>query len=139
MIGNTDWYVNTRHNTDVFQNKSSEALIPVPFDFDLAGVISTLYAMPSKEIPINEVKERYFKGSCRDQEPFYETIALFNSKKEEIYSLYNSFEFLPNYVIKKSLRYYSKFYKIINNPDQVASLLNGACGSASPKNLKAKK
>lgn len=139
MIGNTDWYVNTRHNIDVFQSKKDQALIPVPFDFDCSGVIFTEYAQPSDQVSITDVRQRYFKGSCRDIEAFGKTIVHFNEKKEEIYALYKSFDYLPNYVIKQSLRYYTKFYKIINNPDQVASILNGACGAASPKNLKAKK
>jgi hypothetical protein len=53
MIGNTDWYVNTRHNIDIYQKKDG-ALIPVAFDFDFAGVINMPYAMPSREIPIRE-------------------------------------------------------------------------------------
>ena len=65
MIGNTDWYINTNHNIDVFQDKVTGALIPVAFDFDFAGVINTPYATPSKQIPIVQVRQRYFKGSCR--------------------------------------------------------------------------
>ena len=137
MIGNTDWYVNTKHNTDVFQYKSDGSLIPVPFDFDFAGVINTIYAMPSKEIPIVDVKERYFKGSCRDFEAYDPTIKLFNEKKNAIFSLYDSFELLPKGVIKKSLRYYSKFYKIINNPEQADASFYSACTPTYPK-LKAR-
>lgn len=138
MIGNTDWYINTKHNTDVFQYKSDGSLIPVPFDFDFAGVINTYYAVPSKEIPIVNVKDRYFKGSCREFESYNPTIEIFNDKKNAIYSLYNSFDLLPKSVIKKSLRYYSKFYKIINNPEQVDESFYSACNSSYPK-LKAKK
>lgn len=129
MIGNTDWYINTKHNTDIFEIKESGELIPVPFDFDFAGVINTTYATPSKEIPITHVKQRYFKGSCRQDDAFNPTIALFNNKKDEIFELYNSFEYLPKFIIKKSLKYYTKFFKIINSPDQVQDSLYGVCKS----------
>jgi len=128
MIGNTDWYVNTRHNIDIFQNRYGD-LIPVPFDFDFAGVINTPYAVPSKEIPIKRVKQRYFKGSCRDLQAYNPVIDLFNSKKEEIFELYNSFDYLENHIINKSLRYYNKFYKILNDPALAEPSFYQACHS----------
>lgn len=127
MIGNTDWYVNTGHNTDIFKYKIDAALIPVPYDFDYAGVINTSYAIPSKELPIKKVRQRYYKGSCRDFDGYDSTIKLFNEKQDEIYSLYNAFEYLPDYVIKKSLKYYDKFYKIVNNTDLLADSFNRTC------------
>lgn len=132
MIGNTDWYINTKHNTDVFELKLDRSLIPIPFDFDFSGVINTIYARPSKEIPINEVRQRYFKGSCRDLVSYDPTIQLFNEKKDEIFELYNSFTYLPKSVIRKSIRYYSKFYKIINDTEQVTESLYTACEATYP-------
>ena len=129
MIGNTDWYVTTNHNIDIFQTKINGDLLPVPFDFDFSGVIDASYAIPSKEIPIYQVKKRYFKGPCRDVENLSSTLALFNEKKDEIYTLYDSFEYLPNYAIKKSLRYYNKFYKIINNTESIDDSFLNACNS----------
>lgn len=133
MIGNTDWYISTKHNTDVFQIKKDNSLIPVPFDFDFAGVINTAYARPSKEIPITEVRQRYFKGSCRDIEAYDSTVHIFNDKMEDIYALYNSFDLLPKSVIKKSLRYYTKFYKIMNDPESIGDSFHSACNSNFPK------
>lgn len=115
MIGNTDWYVNTKHNIDVYRNKSNGDLLPVAFDFDFAGVINTIYAQPSKEIPIKRVTQRYYKGSCREEETYSPLIEHFNSRKGEIFSLYQSFDLLSDTAIKKSLKYYTRFYRIINN------------------------
>ena len=129
MIGNTDWYINTKHNTDIFQMKKNGALIPVPFDFDFAGVINTYYAIPSKQIPITNVRQRYYKGSCRSYDEYEETIELFNQKKKDIFALYNSFELLPKSVIKKSLRYYTKFYSIINDPQRVNEVFVNVCNT----------
>ncbi len=129
MIGNTDWYVNTGHNTDIFEFKADGALISVPYDFDFAGVINTSYAIPSKEIPIKQVRQRYYKGSCRDLNGYNSSINIFNEKQDEIYSLYNSFKHLPGSVIKKSLKYYDKFYKIINDSALVVDSFQSACNS----------
>lgn len=138
MIGNTDWYINTKHNTDIFEMKEDDSLIPVPFDFDFSGVINTIYASPSKQIPITNVRQRYFKGSCRDSEAYDSTIKLFNDKKEEIYSLYESFDYLPKSILKQSAKYFSKFYKILNNPELRQASFNVACMPADLK-LRARK
>jgi hypothetical protein len=139
MIGNTDWYINTRHNIDVYERKDDKALIPVAFDFDFAGVINTPYALPSKQIPISKVTQRYYKGNCHDPEAYNPVIDLFNSKKEDIYSMYNSFELLPSASIKKSLKFYNKFYKIINDPALAESSFDSACkGPYIPKNISIK-
>lgn len=129
MIGNTDWYVNTRHNTEILQNKADGSLIPIPYDFDFSGVINTFYAQPSTQIPITDVRQRFFKGSCRGIDEFQETIDLFNEKKEEIFALYESFEYLPKYAKKKSIKYYTKFYKLMNDPSEAESHLYQACNT----------
>jgi hypothetical protein len=117
MIGNTDWYVRTSHNTDVFE-RADQALIPVPFDFDAAGVIDAIYAKPSEMIPIKNVRKRFYKGYCTDMESFHETVNLFREKKGDIYALYRSFDPLPGWILKRSLKYYDKFFQIID--DQVS-------------------
>lgn len=127
MIGNTDWYITSKHNTDIFKYKHDESFIPVPFDFDCAGVINTFYAKPSIEIPITQVRQRYFKGSCRDFNAFNAAFKLFNEKQDEIYTLYRSFEYLPKYVIKKSLKYYDRFYIIINNSELIDASFYNVC------------
>ncbi len=127
MIGNTDWYINTRHNIKIFELKDSKALIPVAFDFDFAGVINTVYASPSRQIPIRSVTQRYFKGSCRDAEDYYDIIGLFNEKQDEIYSLYADSNLISSSTARKATKYFNKFYKIINNPEQVESSFISAC------------
>lgn len=127
MIGNTDWYINTRHNIKVFQLNETNDLIPVAYDFDFSGVINTPYASPSRQIPIRSVTQRYFKGSCRDINEYFQIIKLFNDKQTEIYSLYNDSDLLTSTTVRKSLRYFNKFYKIINDPDQLESSFDSAC------------
>lgn len=130
MIGNTDWYINTMHNTDIFKKKTDGSLIPVPFDFDFAGVINTNYAIPSRQIPITRVTQRYYKGSCRDIDSFRITVDLFNNKKQEIFELYTSFEYLPKSIIRGSLKYYKKFYDIISNADLADASFSNACNTS---------
>ena len=105
----------------------NEVLIPLPYDFDYAGMINAPYATPSSELPIFNVKDRFFKGSCKPAEMYDTSIALFNEKKNEIIQVIQSAEFLDNKYKKNSIRYIEKFYQTINNPDKFSNHVTLAC------------
>ena len=129
MIGNTDWWIHTRHNVDIIKLEN-DVLIPLPFDFDYAGIINTPYAIPSPELPIVQVKERFFKGPCKAPSDFRETIALFNSRKNDILSLLDEAEFLEKKYRRTSIRYVEAFYRIINDPEKFNAYLDQTCAFA---------
>jgi hypothetical protein len=126
MIGNTDWWIHTRHNVDILKLEH-DALIPLPFDFDYAGIINTPYAVPSPELPILVVKDRFFKGSCKSPGDFGQTIALYNSRKDKIIALLNEAEFLDKKYRRTSIRYVEEFYRIINDPEKFSAYLDQTC------------
>jgi len=70
MIGNTDWSVPMQHNIRILvpEKAGSEKAIPVAYDFDYAGFVNPPYAIPAKELPITEVRERYYMGMCANSE-----------------------------------------------------------------------
>ncbi len=57
-----------------------KGLLPVPYDFDLSGVISTPYARPNTSLPIKNVRERYYKGCCRTLDSYEPLIDHFNER-----------------------------------------------------------
>lgn len=126
MIGNTDWWIHTRHNVDIV-NLKNDKLIPIPFDFDYAGLINTPYAIPSSNLPITSVKDRFFKGTCKTENYYEEVINLFNLKKSAIISVLNHADYLDKKDKRKSLKYVEDFYDIINDPNKFSKYLNKAC------------
>ncbi|MCG8309899.1 MAG: hypothetical protein MI975_21055, partial [Cytophagales bacterium] len=126
MIGNTDWWVHTRHNVDLISLDDKE-LIPVPFDFDGAGIISTPYAMPSTKLPISRVKDRFFKGACRTIGNYEETLMLFNQKRSAIETLLENAKFLGKKYKKSAIKYVEDFYAIINNEEEFKKYLGETC------------
>lgn len=126
MIGNTDWWIHKRHNVDivVLQNKE---LIPIPYDFDYAGIINTPYAIPSPQLPIEEVSDRFFKGKCKTIEGYQQAIDLFNERKSEILNIIDETEFLNRRFKKNATTYILSFYKIINDPKKLAKFINQSC------------
>ena len=69
MIGNTDWYIQNVHNIKLIKLNDFKKVkaIPVPYDFDYAGLVNATYAVPHENIPIHSVRERYFMGVCRKE------------------------------------------------------------------------
>lgn len=68
MIGNTDFSTAYQHNTKLifYENK----IIPVPYDFDMCGMVNTSYSTVSQinneQLSIDNVKQRLYRGFKRD-------------------------------------------------------------------------
>lgn len=69
MIGNTDWSTLAKHNIRILQ-AFPRAIVPVPYDFDMAGLVDAPYAKVSELLPISSVSERLYRGFCRNEELF---------------------------------------------------------------------
>lgn len=67
MIGNTDWSSDMQHNVKIML-LPSKIKVPVPYDYDMSGLVDAPYAVVSELIPIKNVRERYFRGLCRNEE-----------------------------------------------------------------------
>ena len=128
MIGNVDWSVPEFHNVKLIAKDSVSLMpIPVPYDFDYSGAISTHYAVAPETLPIETVRTRLFRGFCRQPGIYEKVFELFNTKKDEIYALYSNFELLSEGNRKSTLKYFDKFYKTINEPKKAKLAFNGAC------------
>ncbi|MCB9317374.1 MAG: hypothetical protein H6569_14645 [Lewinellaceae bacterium] len=126
MIGNTDWGVYTRHNLKVVGTAESK-VIPVPYDFDYAGLVAADYAVPSPDIKVNSVRERYFLGMCQSAELYQQVIDEFLAKKEQILAHCENAHDL-NYGSRKDALYYlNEFFSILEDPEKVKKELLENC------------
>jgi hypothetical protein len=120
MIGNTDWSVQYLQNIKLLAKDSTEIPLTVPYDFDHAGIVSPPYALPAEELQMSSVRERRYRGFCvGDISRFDQTIALFNSLKDQFYAVYTSCSYLDAKSIRTITEYLDAFYKTINNPKEV--------------------
>lgn len=67
MIGNTDWSSVMQHNVKVLL-LPSKLKVPIPFDYDMAGLVDAPYAVVKESMPIKSVKDRHFRGYCRNED-----------------------------------------------------------------------
>jgi len=128
MIGNVDWHIGKpmNHNTKIITINSSLP-IPIPYDFDFCGAVNTSYAVSPSNLPISSVRDRLFRGFCRQQGEYDKTIQVFINKKEDIYNLYRNFPYLSDNVKKNTLKYYDQFYDIVSDQKKVKKQIYYAC------------
>jgi hypothetical protein len=129
MIGNTDWYLSCQHNIQVIKpiQVASDKGIPVAFDFDYSGFVNAEYAIPSKTIPIEDVKERYYLGTCFSDEEIKPVIDEFVELKEAFISTIENFDLLSQSDRKMAEGYINSFYKSNRYNYVLISDLNRTC------------
>jgi hypothetical protein len=64
MLGNTDYSIWTLHNVVIVQDKRRK-FFPVPYDFDLSGMVHAPYAAPDPRLSLKSVTDRLYRGPCR--------------------------------------------------------------------------
>lgn len=116
------------HNSEVLAAEDTESgRIPVPFDFDMSGLVNAFYASPPEHLPITDVRFRFYKGLCQPREILNNAIAHMRSKRDEIIALYvNSIE-LEEKTKAKTLDFINRFFAIIDSPKRIERELFGRC------------
>ena len=98
-------------------------LIPVPYDFDMSGLVKPPYAKPNPNFPIYSVSERLYRGISVTKEILEHTITHYLNKKEEIYELWENAEFPDPKYQTKALDYIDKFYEIFKDKKKVDRMI----------------
>ena len=111
LIANTDYSTKVRHNEKMIQ--SPEGIIPVPYDFDMSGLVNAPYAVVSNvqnlELSIDHVTERAYKG--------YE-------KKPDVFQAVRQ-EFLDNKsTIMQTVDEIGSFFESRNEHERVVKYVN---------------
>ncbi len=136
MMGNTDYSMlggppedRCCHNGRAFFLPDPGALfLPVPYDFDLAGLVDAPYALPSPRLELTSVRERLYRGFCRKEAGILEgTLQIFDSRRSEIFELWKSQPELTPRTRKGALAYIDSFYNIIDDPKKRRRQIESKC------------
>jgi hypothetical protein len=89
MISNTDWSKASQHNSKLISLHSK--YIPIPYDFDMSGLVDAPYAVVSvvgdEALPVESVRERYYRGFCTSPEITQLVRNEFLSKEKKLLSI----------------------------------------------------
>ena len=132
MIGNTDWSVPYLHNIRFLDNGKA-SFIPVPYDFDHAGIVGTTYARPDQRLEIRSVRERVYRGLAYPMPIFQQVFNTFNQVKPHVYAIYENENRLDKAYVKRTLKYLDEFYSLINKPTSAQAVFGANGQSAEVK------
>lgn len=119
MIGNTDYSLAYQHNEKLFF--IDDKFIPVPYDFDMAGIVNASYAVVSeiknKTLPISKVTDRLYRGFDREENVIQNVRQEYIAKETEIYKIVDQYEpyFQDPKEFKEAKNYLIGFFKIIKD------------------------
>lgn len=138
LIGNNDYSViaggegQCCHNTQILGRPDmTGGRIPVPFDFDMSGLVNAGYANPPDQVPIVDVRQRYFYGICQADDVLDAAIAHMQSKRGAIEDLFRNSEQLDSRNKSKSLDYIDSFYDILESRRRVRIEIVNRCRGRS--------
>lgn len=128
MIGNRDYRLTTpTQNTKIITHGNSRP-VPVPYDFDYAGMVNAEYTKLMGEEGKPVYKERMkFKPLCRTEAEFQEALDKFRAIEDDIEEMYESSPYLDAAVVKETLKYYKTFYKTIRKSSKVQEIFVASC------------
>jgi hypothetical protein len=126
MIGNTDFSIWALHNVRIVQDRNRQ-LFPVPYDFDLSGLVHAPYAAPDPRIGLRSVLDRLYRGPCRSVDEFDETAAAFRAARADMFTLLESMRDLNQQSRSEAKEYLESFFRAIDKPDSIKRQFVNGC------------
>lgn len=117
LIANMDWSLVTAtgediccHNIDLME--IDDELFPIPYDFDLSGVVHAKYAKPPEEVRVRSVTTRVYRGYCRS--PIEEVAAALDDimdLRDEIMAIVEASPATNNKDAEKRTQFIGRFFE----------------------------
>ena len=120
FIGNTDWSAYEGpaeeeaccHNVVPFA-RADGLLVPVPYDFDATGLVGVPYAQPDERLRIRSVRQRLYRGRCRDLAALEPVLAAFTARREALTALFSTGGGLTERSSERAREYIDGFYAVL--------------------------
>jgi hypothetical protein len=133
LIGNTDWSLAAARGEEVCCHnvtliKIDSMLNPVPFDFDMSGLVNAQYARPHPNIDsISRVTQRLYRGYCTDPAILRDTIQQVAGKKEDIVRVIDNLPLLKPSKKEYKIDFLEKALKATNKEEKLIDLFEDRC------------
>lgn len=127
MIGNTDYSTSGQHNEKLIYVKKK--IIPVPFDFDMSGLVNTNYAVVSQvggeSLPIESVTERLYRGFERDPKIISVVRQQYVTSEKDFFEVLNSSknQFESQRAFEESREFLQSFFNILKDDQKFDKLI----------------
>jgi hypothetical protein len=127
LIGNTDYSMVYRHNEKLFRINGS--IVPVPYDFDMTGLVDPRYAVVSEvqneKLPIEDVTHRLYRGFKRDPDVFQQVREQYLDNKDDVFELLDDYQsfFSDPKEFDGAREFVLEFFEVLENDKKFQRLI----------------
>jgi hypothetical protein len=101
--------------------------LPVPYDFDLSGMVHTVYASPDERLHQRSVTERLYRGPCRTVDEFNAAAEPFRAHKADMLVAIDSIGELTAVHKNEMKDYLESFFRRIATPQAIKRTFVDGC------------
>ncbi|MEQ8860249.1 MAG: hypothetical protein RIC56_16550 [Pseudomonadales bacterium] len=133
LIGNTDFsFIAGAPDDDCCHNAvlltaEDGRYAPFPYDFDITGFVNPPYAVVDYQLPLRNVRQRLFRGFCRDPGTLDRALARFRAARGEMLDVLATETDLDERNRGDLRGYVEEFFTIIDDPDARRRKIEDAC------------
>ena len=118
MILNTDFAVGNKHNLELVSVPGRFKPVGIPYDFDYSGMVDHDYAIPYNRLPIESIREYYFRGIDVTLEEVKMAVEFYKPLKDTFKKIVDEALYLDRRSKKSMKKDIDEFYKRLNEEDK---------------------
>jgi len=126
MLGNVDYSIWALHNVVIVQDKR-RTFFPVPYDFDMSGMVHAPYAGPESRLNLRSITDRLYRGPCRTVDEFNAAAEPFRARKAEMIAAIESLKDLNGRHKSEMKDYLESFFRTIKDPESIKKTFVDGC------------
>ena len=136
LIGNLDWSMTAGppgdgccHNAKLLgAEDATTGLVPVPYDFDFAGLVDPPYATPPQGMSLANVRVRRYRGYCAHNAQAQAAVADLLTRRAALLAVIDQTPQLTAKSRQTAAAYLGEAFDQIANPQQFAKVLQTCLG-----------
>ena len=126
FIGHVDWSLAALHNVRLVRQQNG-TLLPVLYDMDFTGLVSTKYSIPDARLGIRSVKDRLYRGPCKEPTELAAFLGIYREKKDAILKLYDDTPGLDARYRNDAKNWLTQWFKLLDNPRDAKWMFKDNC------------
>jgi hypothetical protein len=126
FVGNTDWSLSALHNIRLVRQQNM-TILPVAYDLDFSGLVGTRYSTPDPRLGIRSVKERLYRGPCKEPEELAAFFGVYRDKKDAILKLYDDTPGLDGRYRNDAKAFLNQWFKMLDTPRDAKWMFKENC------------
>ena len=132
MVGNTDYTMyfpsdNGGLHNIIAVDREGTTVVPVPYDFDLTGLVDARYAEPNPEFNLRTVRDRMYRGFCRPLIDYAGTYAAFLERRPEIDRIIADLDVMEDDQRRSVTRYLDQFWETLEDEGRARRAIEASC------------